>query len=205
MYILNRQMPDGHWAYPSADGRPPICSDYVGQTTVALRALQLYAPQVDKAAYAQAIARASAWLAQVESRDNQDRLYRVMGLAWAGNKAGAGKALKELLAHQKPGGGWSDLDVMEPSAYTTGEALVAMRIAGVPATDAAFKRGVDYLLRTQQEDGSWYVKSRAMTFQPYFESGFPHGYDQFISAAATSWAAMALTPSGREMPYFVSA
>ena len=68
----------------------------------------------------------------------------------------------------------------------------AMRIAGVPAADAAFKRGVEYLLRTQQEDGSWYVKSRAMTFQPYFESGFPHGRDQFISAAATSWAAIAL-------------
>ncbi len=193
MYILNRQMPDGHWPYPSADGRPPICSDYVGQTTVALRALQLYAPQIDKAAYAQAIAKANAWLAAVASRDNQDRLYRVMGLAWAGNKAEAQKALKELVAHQKADGGWSDLETMESSAYTTGEALVAMRIAGVPAADAAFQRGIDYLLRTQQEDGSWYVKSRAMTFQPYFESGFPHGYDQWISAASSSWAVMALS------------
>lgn len=50
MYIVNRQMPDGHWPYVSADGRPPICSDYVGQTALALRALQLYAPQIDKAA-----------------------------------------------------------------------------------------------------------------------------------------------------------
>jgi len=55
------------------------------------------------------------------------------------------------------------------------------------AADAAFKLGVDYLLRTQQEDGSWHVKSKAMTFQPYFESGFPHGYDQWISAAGSSW------------------
>jgi len=31
-----------------------------------------------------------------------------------------------------------------------------------------------------------------LPFQPYFESGFPHGDDQWISAAATSWAAMAL-------------
>lgn len=68
-----------------------------------------------------------------------------------------------------------------------------MRIAGVSPTDASFKRGIEYLLRTQLEDGPWYVKSRAMTFQPYFESGFPHGYDQWISAAGSNWAVMALS------------
>jgi hypothetical protein len=36
-------------------------------------------------------------------------------------------------------------------------------------------------------------KSRAIWLQPYFESGFPYGQDQFISAAGTVWAAMALT------------
>jgi hypothetical protein len=36
------------------------------------------------------------------------------------------------------------------------------------------------------------VHSRAVPFQPFFESGFPHGADQFISAGATSWAAIAL-------------
>jgi hypothetical protein len=34
---------------------------------------------------------------------------------------------------------------------------------------------------------------RALAFQPYFDSGFPHGYNQWVSAAATSWATMALT------------
>jgi len=32
-----------------------------------------------------------------------------------------------------------------------------------------------------------------MTFQPYFDSGFPHGFDQWISAAGTSWATIALS------------
>ena len=36
-------------------------------------------------------------------------------------------------------------------------------------------------------------RSRGFGFQPYFETGFPHGKDQFISSAATSWAAIALT------------
>jgi hypothetical protein len=52
-----------------------------------------------------------------------------------------------------------------------------------------------FLLKTQLADGSWFVKSRSETFQPYFESGFPHGNDHWISAAGTSWAvtAFALT------------
>ena len=49
-----------------------------------------------------------------------------------------------------------------------------------------------YLLGTQREDGTWYVRSRSRPFQVYFESGFPHGKDQFISLAASSWAATAL-------------
>lgn len=35
--------------------------------------------------------------------------------------------------------------------------------------------------------------SRAFGFQPYFETGFPHRVDQFISASATGWAILALT------------
>ncbi|MGH9719722.1 MAG: hypothetical protein ACRD8O_05885 [Bryobacteraceae bacterium] len=64
--------------------------------------------------------------------------------------------------------------------------------AGAPVSNAVYKRGVEFLLRTQYEDGSWYVKSRAYPLQPYFESGFPYEHDQWISAAGTSWAAMAL-------------
>ena len=55
--------------------------------------------------------------------------------------------------------------------------------------------GVAFLLATQLEDGSWYIRSRAVPLQPYFEGGFPHGHDQWISAAATNWAALALALS----------
>jgi ankyrin repeat protein len=51
-------------------------------------------------------------------------------------------------------------------------------------------------MRTQQGDGSWHVTSRlhppAPVSPPYFESGYPHGKDQFISAQASAWAVMAL-------------
>ena len=82
---------------------------------------------------------------------------------------------------------------MGSDAYATGSALVALCLAGGLATDEpAYRRGVAFLLREQRADGSWLVKSRSKPFQPYYESGFPHGNDQFISMAATSWAVTAL-------------
>ncbi len=71
--------------------------------------------------------------------------------------------------------------------------MYALQVAGVPASNTPFERGVRYLLNRQQEDGSWFVQSRALAFQPYFDAGFPHGYNQWISAAGTSWAAIALS------------
>jgi hypothetical protein len=81
---------------------------------------------------------------------------------------------------------------MKSDAYATGRALVALHTAGLPISDAAYERGTKFLLSTQMPDGSWYVRTRALGLQPYFDNGFPHGVDQFISAAGTSWATMAL-------------
>jgi len=82
---------------------------------------------------------------------------------------------------------------MGSDAYATGQALYALHANGTAPTADAYRKGMDYLLRTQLEDGTWFVRSRGFGFQPYFDTGFPHGKHQFISAAATSWAAMALT------------
>src|SRR5437868_1575790 len=82
---------------------------------------------------------------------------------------------------------------MPSNAYATGQALVALHEAGaLSAGAAAYKRAVQYLLQTQLNDGSWHATTRATPAQPYFESGFPHGKDQFISIAASNWATMAL-------------
>ena len=71
--------------------------------------------------------------------------------------------------------------------------MVALRESGALAPgSAAYRRGVEFLLRTQIEDGTWIVETRAVPIQAYFESGFPYGVNQWISAAATAWAATAL-------------
>jgi hypothetical protein len=60
-------------------------------------------------------------------------------------------------------------------------------------TDPAWQRGLRFLLETQEDDGTWHVARRAFPFQPTMNSGFPHHRDSWISAAATSWAVLALT------------
>ena len=193
MYLKAHQLADGHWLAGPATDRPPLCADDIGQTALSMRALQLYAPNYDKAGYEKAITRAAAWLAKSKPRTNEDLNFRLMGLAWAGkDKVATRKAMQELLATQRADGGWADLPSMGSSAYATGQSLYALHTAGLPVTDSVYQRGVQFLLRSQLEDGSWYARSRALGFQPQFENGFPHGNDQWISAAATNWAAMAL-------------
>lgn len=200
-YLKGRQSPDGQWQYPMADSRPPLCSDYIGQTALAMRALQLYAPKLDRAAYEKAVQLAASWIAKATPVNNDDRGWKLLGLAWAGkDKDLIQRAKQDLLSKQHADGGWSDLDSMESGAYATGKALVALQTAGLPANDAAVSRGVQYLLKTQQEDGSWYVRTRALAFQPHFDSGFPHGFDQWISAAGSSWATLALTMTAPPLP-----
>jgi ankyrin repeat protein len=194
LYTLSRQTPNGDWPYPRADTRPPICLNYVTQTAIAMRVLQLYAPKPVKPAADKAIQLAASWLANARSSSNEDRSWRLKGLVWAGiDQAATQMAMKELLAAQRPDGGWSDLPTMQSTAFATGESLVALHDAGLPVSAPAFQLGIRFLLDTQQEDGSWYVKTRALAFQPGFDAGFPHGPDQFMSAAGTSWASMALT------------
>ena len=120
---------------------------------------------------------------------------QLLGLAWADTKPSEiQERAQELLAEQQPDGGWSQLAELGTDAYATGQALVALQNAAkMPASDAAIQRGIAFLLRTQFADGSWLVRTRSFPFQPYKESGFPYGKDQWISAAGTSWAAMALS------------
>lgn len=191
--IKMRQLADGHWRPGCGGSRPPHCGAEITNTALSMRALRLYAPPSAKAEYAQAADRAAAWLAAAPPKTTEDRVFRLLGLAWAGqDRAATQKAMRELLDAQRSDGGWADLATLPSGPYSTGEALVALHQAGLAARDAAYQRGVAYLLKTQLTDGSWYAKTRSLAVQPYFDVGFPHGVDQWISACATSWATMAL-------------
>ena len=116
----------------------------------------------------------------------------------APDRADIANAARNLIALQRDDGGWSQIPTLSSDAYATGQALTALAETGSLAPDdPVYRRGVQFLLKTQLEDGSWYVRSRAVPIQPYFDSEFPHGRDQFIAAAATNWATMALVHAVR--------
>jgi hypothetical protein len=192
LWLLRRQAADGRW--PLQTLRPPIESNDIEVTALSMRAVQLYAPKAMRTESTRAIARARDWLVSAKGEVTEERAFRLLGLSWAeaGSEA-LHAAARELLALQRPDGGWSQEPALDSDAYATGEALTALLETGKAApADPAIRRGVEFLLRTQLQDGSWYVKSRSVPIQVYFESGFPHGPDQWVSAAGTAWAVRAL-------------
>jgi squalene cyclase len=196
-YLKNLQMPDGRWRH--VGHRPPSESSDIELTALGLRALQAYAPKARRAEYDRAIWRAADWVRTAKAKTTTDWAFQLLGRAWAGdNQEAIRSAARSLLSLQRPDGGWGQIPSMASDAFATGQALYALHESGALAvTDPAYQRGMKFLLSTQLADGSWHVRSRTNPFQPHFESGFPHGRDQWISIAATNWSAVALAPAAR--------
>jgi len=192
--VADSQEPDGSWEAGDVQLRPPIAQSYFASTTRAIRVLQAYSIPARKAEFTERIARARAWLKQTKPVSTEDFSMRLSGLAWSGAAdADVKSAAKALIALQRADGGWGGNPYMKSDAYATGNALVALAESkAIKFNESPYERGMSYLLSTQFPDGSWYVRSRAIKFQPYFESGFPFGHDQWISTAATAWAAQAI-------------
>lgn len=185
--ISTYQRPDGSFIVLGI--RPPLESSAFSAAALSIRALQAYGKDADRD---ERVERARRWLETAKPVTGEDGSMRLLGLAWAkAPSAVLAQAAEEVAARQRQDGGWAQLNGVETDAYATGMALVALSTAG-RGYDASYRRGVDYLLRTQLDDGSWQVRTRTIPLQPYKESGFPHGRNQWISAAGTSWAVMAL-------------
>lgn len=90
-------------------------------------------------------------------------------------RASTNRAIQWLKAMQGSDGGWAAFDVdnnweflsavpfadhnamLDPACPDiTGRVLEALAVSGVPNSDPAVKRGVEFLRKNQQRDGSWY-------------------------------------------------
>jgi hypothetical protein len=191
-YLLLRNKELDHWR--NVSDRPPSEATPFTTTALALHGLKVYSAPEQKERVHKRVEAACRWLERTAAQNNEERVFRLWGLKHAGARPEQiQKATAELLHKQQKDGGWSQTTKLAADAYATGSALVALHLAGgLAVNDPAYRRGLRFLIRSQLPDGSWHVKSRSQPFQTYFETGFAHGKDQWISSAATGWATAAL-------------
>ena len=192
-YLLQYQRDDDHWQPRSH--RPPAEHSSFTTSYVALRGLKVFG-------YSEQRERIENRFSQLRSlargytggRDRRPSISFARLEIVGGPAAEIQSAVDDLLARQRNDGGWGQLDELDADAYATSTALLALHQAGgLSVTAPAYRRGLQFLIEKQHDDGSWQVSSRAKPFQAYFESGYPHGKDQFISITAAGWATTALS------------
>jgi len=190
--LAGQQMADGSWL-GNGVSRPPMEDSIVSQTALAVRALTLYSIPGRKSEIDEKLKRAQHWLLAATSGTAEERNMRLMGLVWTkAARAEINAAVQQIETRQKADGGWAQHDDYQSDAYATGESLYALHQAGIAATSELYRKGVAFLLKNQYQNGAWFVKSRAYPTQIYFDSGYPFGHNQWISAAGASWAGLAI-------------
>ena len=198
-FLLLNQASDGSWQRSTS--RPPLEDSNFTCTILAVYYGRKLASPDQRPELEAAAARAREWVLRAQPASQEDRVSRLGALALLGAPAAEVEAARrEVLERQRPDGGWAQLDGMESDAYATGLTLFALERVRFSTAEPAYRRGIAHLLRTQEEDGSWHVRTRSKPIQRLFDNGDPHGLDQFISIPATAWAATALALAMPEPP-----
>lgn len=193
MHLTRYQESDGAWLWSiaPAQNRPPpyFESDEVATLLgCTLQSLPTAAESADKVAIEQSREKAAAWLAKRSLvTSTQSDAFRLLSEVWNGK---SGRALKKsidrLKALQNKDGGWSQVPGIPSDAYATGQALYALAQADVKNDRSEIKRGLEFLIASQKEDGSWPMTSRAQPGATPFKNPVP------ITYLGSAWATMGL-------------
>jgi ankyrin repeat protein len=198
VYLFRHHRADLGW-WTGGIARSPIAEGSLNRTALAIKVLNRYLPPAMQEEYTVMMAQSKARINRDAVVTTDDAVMKLLALRYTGaTEVELRAAAKAVESRQRADGGWGGNPEMPSDAYATATAIFALAESGRAAErPQSYGRGAAWLLRNQQTDGSWHVKSRAPKFQPYFESGFPYGHDQWISNAATAWAVAGLSASMR--------
>jgi hypothetical protein len=192
-FLVEYQKKQSFWH--QAGNRPPSSGSAFTSTYVALIGLDGYGTDEQQESIDARRSAVREWLLKEKAKDTEDLIFRLRSLENVGADTPAIEAAAKALSDsQREDGGWSQTEKMTSDTYATASALTALLRGGhVSPESKSAQHAARFLIDAQKDDGSWHVVTRAKGFQTYFESGHPHGKDQFISCAAGSWATLALT------------
>ena len=168
--------------------RPPLETSDFQVTAATIRSLLAYAPEaIERNTEEPSRERFAGWqpLSPRAPKITSSRYWADLGRR---EPRDIRKTASTLLELQRPDGGWGQIPALASDAYATGQALVALRESGIigrMTSNIAVECDTLSSRRWKMGRGWW---GTSPSFQPYFDSDFPHGYDQFISAAARNWA-----------------
>jgi hypothetical protein len=193
-FLAARQDPSGAWISLGV-ARPPLEESTISRTAQAIAIFKQYSWPARQVEFNSRVRNAQRWLQQATPETTYEHADRILGLQAAGVSSSELRGDAErLLKLQHADGGWAQTRFLSSDAYATGMVLDTLFRTGLfKQNEPAYQRGVAFLLRTQFPDGSWYVRSRAPKFQPYFQSGLPFDHDQWISSIGTAYAVMGLS------------
>ena len=189
-YLLRAYADKDHWICSS--DRPPTETHDTTTSALAVLGLKHFARGEQESRAAERFEKCAQWLSKQTLEENEQQVFGLLAAHALDRPNDIVSIRQAILGAQRDDGGWSQTAAMESDAYATGTAMFALARSGYGVDEEAYRRGLQYLIQTQLEDGSWHVATRSRPIQKYFESGFPHGVDQFISMAATGWATISL-------------
>jgi hypothetical protein len=152
--LLAKQSASGE--FPVDMEEVPIAQGSMMTTSNALFALRA-ASGPGESRYGPAADSAFQWLLQGPQETTQDAAMQLMAIAREAPALPLKTArMRQLLAVQEPGGGWKETpSARGAGAFSTGQVLYALKLAGQPIASPEFGAGVRFLMNHQQVSGQW--------------------------------------------------